>query len=146
MLKIDTGKMEFLLSLFVDLEEEYQNKAIAYILGLILEQKAKAEIATYSPTDVLKNDFDKNQAVEKRTGDIKHETAGILNAVSAMDDEQRAMMVILMEKLHPGTYTKKERISVTVNSKSISLKDYWEHNFSNIDYEKTKEKVEKFLS
>jgi len=134
MKNIDTDKINRMLDIFTDLDEEYQDKAIVYLNELLVFEQSARKNAYKNISDMNVSEKDIEQ--EKRR--INKRVIDMANIVSKLDDENKAKMAIVIESLMRGAFTKKDEISISVNSKEISLEDFIAQQFSGVDYNKIK--------
>lgn len=145
MIKIDIGKIETLISLFTKLNEDYQRKAMGSIYKLILEQEA-TELVERKIIDESCNIVDKSSLIKNEINKRARSIVEISNNINKLNDEQKAQVIILMESLKPETFTKEDHISITINSKSYTLKEYISKQFHNVDFNKAKNNVESYIA
>jgi len=160
MKNINFDKVNKLVNLFCDLDDEFQNELIAKAYEFTIRQSTmknqdKQGKFDYSQWKKLKNEYhsgDKNSvslqikdlegSIDKEIYSQGHELTDMLDKMKKLNDEGRALFVMMMESLRPGSMTIEEELTVNVTKKHLSLKEYIEKNFPNVDYELVKAKFE----
>jgi|GEM_PF-6223534 hypothetical protein len=141
MKNIDAEKIKRLINLFTDLDKNYQDEAMAYIYTLVIEQFAKKVSVESNQKDVKKTINEKDAVKE-----IKKDIVETFKNISKLDFEQKAKLAIAMEILKKGSMTKKEEVSVVINSKEISLEEYIAKEFNGVDYNKVKRETVEIMN
>lgn len=94
----------------------------------------------------LKTDLDLQEEIDRRSCERAKEIKEMLDVLKKIDDTDKAALFMMINQL-AGEENKVEEsdISITINQKDISMKEYLEKHLLNADYDKAKEKVTGFL-
>lgn len=94
----------------------------------------------------LKTDLDLQEEINRRSRERAKEIKEMLDVLKKIDDTDKAALFMMINQL-AGEENKVEEsdISITINQKDISMKEYLEKHLLNADYDKAKEKVTGFL-
>jgi len=112
-----------------------------------LEQKAKRKIEKKNLAEGKKMaEVTLRDEIRTETNNLAKEILDMADMLDKMDSSQKAAMAMMMEKLSPGAFTKEEEISIVINSKTISLKDYLEKMLPDVNYNDAKSLFEEFKS
>lgn len=145
-MNVNPTKVNELVKIFVTLNEEYQNKAIASLLELSVEQKVAENYDNENKTNKKKDSpFLRKEAIKEQKRDEMHGLVKMLQMVSEMDAKQLAALTMAMEELEPGAFTQQEDIAITINSKQITMEEYIKQMFPDVDYASTKKFVKEGL-
>ncbi|MDD3022471.1 MAG: hypothetical protein PHE26_01035 [Syntrophomonadaceae bacterium] len=139
-MNINSDNLQLLYSFFTDLNDKYQKKVIEYVIRMGFEQKAEEALLSeggkasdYLFAEKLKT---KNADYIKRANDFA-------KTLYQLDKEGLAQLMFVMENLSPGSFTKQDEISITINSKKIPQKDVFDKNFPDLDYSVIRDKADK---
>lgn len=145
-MNVNPMKVNELVKIFVSLNDEYQNKAIASLIELSVEQKATENYDNENKTNKKKDSpYLREEAIKKQKKDEMNGLVKMLKLVSEMDANQLAAITMAMEELQPGAFTQQEDIEITINSKQISIEEYIKQMFPDVDYVSTKKLVKEGL-
>lgn len=124
-MNINPNKIKQLVELFAKLDDEYQNKAISLLLELHIEQAAESQYRKENDKKKgTENTYLKEQSIKERKQKRINEICSMLELMDKMDSTQLASIAIAMEKLKLGTFTKQDDITITINSKQVSIEEY----------------------
>jgi hypothetical protein len=158
---VNLDKINNLLSLFCELDDEFQIDLIGKAYELTIKQatmknKSKQGEFDYSQWKRLKNESHTSEGksnslqlkeLEKSiNSEISSKGRDLLdmhNNIKKLDEEGNALIAMMMESLKPGSMTLEEELTVTINKRQLSLQDYNEKKFPNLDYLTLKAKFEK---
>ncbi len=144
-MNLDPEKVKELVLIFSQLDEEYQKKLIgeAYKLQLMQSQKKQIENekVNYNTEDGLQKE------VEKRSNQAAKEALDLMEILNKANDTGKAAIFMLINQLSgKANIVQESDISITVNQKDISIKEYIERHLANVDYGKAKNMTECFLN
>jgi len=144
-MNINSKYIKELINIAVTLDDEYQKKSLGKMFELKLEQKAKRKVEKDNmmegkkiPETILKNE------IKTETEKKAKELVDLVSMFDEMDFSQKAAMIMMMERLSPGSFTKEEDISIVINSKAISLKEYLDKFLPDANYDDAKSYFEEF--
>lgn len=143
-MNINPDKVKRLVMIFAELDEEYQQKLLeeAYILQLM--QGQKNNLQKEGLTFKTKEEFEKE--IRKKTNEISKEILELKDLYDSVSDTKKAAMFMLINRLADKNNVIQEAdISITVNQKDISWKEYIEKYLVNADYDKAKQITEEYL-
>lgn len=145
-MNVNPMKVNELVKIFVSLNDEYQNKAIAQLFELSVEQKIAEK---YDKEEMSKkkkgSPYLREEAIREGKKAETRKLTNMLESVSKMDKSQLAAITMAMEELQPGAFTQQEDIAITINSKQISIEEYIKQMFPDVDYASTKKLVKEGL-
>lgn len=142
-MNLNPDKVKKLVLSFSELDEEYQDKLLieAYKLELMQHQKEKIK----KEKRVYKSDKEFEQAITKGASMVAEESMKFFELFEQADDTLKAAMFMLIQQMAgKGNMIKESDITITVNQKELSIYDYLDQYFVNIDYDKAKEIVKDF--
>lgn len=144
-MNLDPKKVKELVLIFSELDEEYQKKLIgeAYKLQLIQSQKKQIENekVNYKTEDELQKE------IEKRSNQTAKEALDLMEILDKASDTDKAAVFMMINQLSgKANIVQESDISITVNQKDISIKEYLEKHLANADYDKAKKLSEGFLN
>lgn len=133
--RINAERLKDVIDLFTRLNAERQAKVFAYLYTEFMEQKAEMEF---------------HEAGEQVSAEMIAETANkniseimnIVDIIGKLDDTGKAAMLMMLEKISPGTVTKEEEITVTINNKRISLEAAIKQFFPDMDMNSVRNKID----
>ncbi|MCR0316601.1 hypothetical protein MKA27_19625 [[Clostridium] innocuum] len=127
---IDMDRINKLIADFSDLNEENQKHIINEIF--ILKQKEK--LSKEDPS--LLEGTNKDERMSKKLNEIFEDVHDIAQLIPQIENEDKAVIIAVMEKLHPGSFTEHKHLKVTIETKKSSLKDVILEHFPEVDAEK----------
>lgn len=142
-MNINPDKVKELVLLFSKLDEDYQKELLnkAYVLSLKQSQKnliRKEELK-------FKNEYEYQKKIEERSNEMIKDALEFVQLLDKINDNEKAQLVILMDKLSHGELAKKTDIEIKINSKKVSIKDYIEEMLPQADFKAANDKVTDFL-
>lgn len=144
-MNIDSNKIRDLIHGFVELDENYQNKLLVNLILLQYEQSAaksvKNQLSDTIHSHSISNDTMLDNAIMLKKNKLLQDAMNICEKVHTFDNDQVAQFVCLMEQIKPGVFTKKDEISIQIDSKQIPLNEYLYSLFPEVSYEKVKNKL-----
>lgn len=143
-MNIDPDKVKKLVLIFSELDEEYQNKLLVEAFRLELMQSQKKHIKAENKT--FKTEKELETEIIKRSNKTATEAVQIMEKLDKVGDTEKAIFIIMVNQLAGKANSVEESdISITINKKEITMKEYLEKNLVNADYEKAKMQVDKFM-
>lgn len=144
-MNIDPNKIKKLVLAFSELDEQYQDELLQKAYELRLMQIEKDHIKKEGIS--FKRDEDFRKEIIKRTNESAKEAMDLLNILKEANDTEKASVIMLMKQMVSKSNAVWEPdISITVNQKEISMKEYLEKYFSSVDYYKVKSMVEEHMN
>lgn len=143
-MNVDPKKIKELIMLYSQLDEEYQVKLLneAYILLFKQTQKnqIKKENIKYATEEQLQ------QNITKRANENIYKAIDFLKILDKVSDTDKAALFMVINRLSGKANTVTESdISITVNQKEVSVKDYLDKYLSAADYDKAKKMTDKLF-
>ena len=144
-MNIDPNKVKQLILTFSELDEEYQKKLLneAYKLRFMQIQKCQIqkEETRYKTEEELQKE------IEKRSNESAKEAMELMDILKKVSDTDKAAMFMIINRLSGKANKMQEAdISITINQKDVSLKEYLEKHIANADYDKAKSMSEDFIN
>ena len=128
-MNLDPKKIKELITLYSELDDEYQEELFS-----------KAKVLSIKQTQ--KNQILKSEEKFKRLEEVK-EMLDIYD--NKMNDSQRAEIVALLNKLTNGGLTEKTNIEITINHKNVDLIEYLEEQFPDINVKEANKNANRLL-
>ena len=125
-MNINPDKVKELVLFFSELDDDYQKELMSKAYELSLKQSQKNLIKKENKK--IKSEEEYKKEIEKRSREINKEILDLLQIFDKIDDEKKAQIVIILDKLSHGNITIKTDIQIKINSKKVSLKDYIEED------------------
>lgn len=142
-MNINPDKVKELVLLFSELDDDYQKELMGKAYELSLKQSQKNLIKKENKK--FKNEEEYKEEIEKRSNERVKETIDLLQIFNKIDDEGKAQLAIVLDKLSNGDLTRKTDIEIKINSKKVSLKDYIEEVLPQADFKSANEKATEYL-
>ncbi len=142
-MNIDPDKIKELVLLFAKLDDDYQKELIKHAYILSLKQSQKNLIHKEGKKFKLDSDFDKE--IEKRSYKIAKKSLEMVEIFDKISDDEKAQLIILLDKLSNGELTQKTDIEIKINQEKVSIKDYIEEILPEVDVKIANGKVVKYL-
>ena len=142
-MNINPDKVKELVLLFSKLDDDYQKELMGKAYELFLKQSQKNLIKKENKK--FKNEEEYKEEIEKRSNERVKETIDLLQIFNKIDDEGKAQLAIVLDKLSNGDLTRKTDIEIKINSKKVSLKDYIEEVLPQADFKSANKKATEYL-
>lgn len=142
-MNINPDKVKELVLLFSELDDDYQKELMGKAYELSLKQSQKNLIKKENKK--FKNEEEYKEEIEKRSNERVKETIDLLQIFNKIDDEGKAQLAIVLDKLSNGDLTRKTDIEIKINSKKVSLKDYIEEVLPQADFKSANERATEYL-
>lgn len=142
-MNINPDKVKELVLLFSKLDDDYQKELMGKAYELSLKQSQKNLIKKENKK--FKNEEEYKEEIEKRSNERVKETIDLLQIFNKIDDEGKAQLAIVLDKLSNGDLTRKTDIEIKINSKKVSLKDYIEEVLPQADFKSANKKATEYL-
>lgn len=142
-MNINPNKVKELVLLFSELDDDYQKELMEKAYELSLKQSQKNLIKKENKK--FKNEEEYKEEIEKRSNARAKESLDLLQVFDKIDDEGKAQLAIVLDKLSNGDLTRKTDIEIKINSKKASLKDYIEEVLPQADFKSANEKAIEYL-
>ncbi len=133
-MNINPDKVKELVLLFSELDDDYQKELMGKAYELSLKQSQK---------NLIKKEY--KEEIEKRSNERAKESLDLLQIFDKIDDEGKAQLAIVLDKLSNGDLTRKTDIEIKINSKKVSLKDYIEEVLPQADFKSANERATEYL-
>lgn len=142
-MNINPDKVKELVLLFSELDDDYQKELMGKAYELSLKQSQKNLIKKENKK--FKSEKEYKEEIEKRSNERAKESLDLLQIFDKIDDEGKAQLAIVLDKLSNGDLTRKTDIEIKINSKKVSLKDYIEEVLPQADFKSANEKATEYL-
>lgn len=138
-MNVNPDKIKELINNFADLYEEEQNKLIALSYKLLYEQSAKRDIQKQNISFNTKEEEQKE--VEYRTNNQLKGALEVLDLINTMNDTKKAAfyMTLLNFQKQQSTLVDDSDITITINERKITTKQFLEKTLNNVDFSKARE-------
>ena len=144
-MNIDPKKVKELVLIYSELNEEYQKELMKKAISLQFKQ-AQLEQIQKEKTQ-FKSDFELQQEIARRTKEHAKDIVEMIDIFKKLDDTDKAALFMMVNQLSGhGNTVQEADISITVNQKEVSMKEYLDKHLFDADYDKAKEKVTDYLS
>lgn len=143
-MNLDPKKIKELITLYSELDDEYQEELFSKAKVLSIKQTQKNQILKSKEKFKTKKDLDKkiDEKTSRRLEEVK-EMMYIYD--SKMNDSQRAEIVALLDKLTDGGLTEKTDIEITINHKNVDLIEYLEEQFPDVNVKEANKNANRLL-
>lgn len=142
-MNIDPNKVKELVLTFAELDEDYQTKLMNRARVLALKQSQ--EKAIHREGKKFENNLELEKEVEKRSNKRLDEVKEVVDIYDKLDDDDKAALTIIVNKLSKGKLTQKTDLTIQINEKSISMKAYLEEVLPKADFNEANKKAMKLL-
>jgi len=130
--------------IYAELNEDYQKKLMCEAYKLQLMQSQLSHIQKEKA--IFKNEQDLENEVTRRANERAGKILDMMELVDKLDDTKKAPFMILLNRLLGKENVMKESdITITINERNISMREYLEMYLANADYEKAKSLVDQYL-
>lgn len=144
-MNLDPKKVKELVLIFAELDEDYQKQLLVEAYKLQLMQSQKKQIQKEKIN--YKTEEELQQEIERRSGKRAEEALDLMKILDKASDTDKAAMFMLINRLLGKANTVQEsNISITVNQKDVSIKEYLEKHLANVDYDEAKNMLDGFLN
>ena len=130
-MNISSGNIKRMIEIFIELNEERQNKLMREAIRLQVEQ-GQESIAT------KKNEKIDDKELANRTKDRIRKVSDLLESFDKMNKEQQAAMAIFMNELTKGEFAKDEEFQIQINSRNMTIEEYLNKYLPGINVDKSK--------
>ena len=114
---VDAKNLKWLVEIFVDLNENRQNALMSEAIRLQFEQGQESLAKK-------KNESITTEELKSRTRKTIKEATSMIGELEKLNDDQRAAFMILLNGLAGGSLATEESITITIDSKDMSLSDF----------------------
>jgi len=121
-MNIDPNKVKELVLIFAELDKDYQDELMKQAHVLSFKQGQKNVI--HREVKEFKNKIELEEEIEKRSSRRVDEAKDLLDMLEKIGANDKAALTILMNKLSNGRLSKKTDITIQINEKNISMKEY----------------------
>lgn len=143
-MNIDSNRIKELVLIFAELNEDYQERLMreAYKLQLMQSQLNNIQ----KEKVVFKNEQDLESEVKRRANERAGKILDMMELVDKLDDTKRASLMMFLNRMKGKENVMKESdITITVNERNISMKEYLEMYLAGTDYDEAKSQVDQYL-
>lgn len=116
-MNINAEKIKYLIELFAELNEERQEKLIRNAIALKFEQ-GQEDIAKQNKEEITKEEL------HKKTSKRIIKAGGIIDKFDKLDEEHKAVFMMLLNELTKGNVTKENDIQIKINSQQLTIDEY----------------------
>lgn len=143
-MNINPKKVKELILIYSELNEDYQKELMqqAYILRLKQSQLNQIQ----KEQKKFKSDKDLQEEIKRRANKTAGEALNMMELVNKMDETDIASLMIIANQLSgKGNIIEESDVSIMINQKDISMKEYIEKYLADADYGKAKEKANSIM-
>lgn len=142
-MNINPDKVKNLILLFSELDDDYQKELLSQAYILSLKQTQKNLILNEGKKFKSEDEF--KREIESRSNKRAKESMELVQIFEKINDDEKAQLVILLDKLSHGGLTQKTDIEIKINSKKVSMKNYIEEVLPQADFRIANENATKYL-
>lgn len=143
-MNINPKKIEELILVYSKLNEEYQKELMQQAYILRLKQSQLNQIQKEQKT--FKSDKDLQEEIQKCANITAERASSIMDMVDKMGETDIASLMIIANQLSgKGNIIEESDVSITINQKEVSMKEYIEKYLADADYGKAKEKASSIM-
>lgn len=142
-MNIDPNKVKELVLIFAELDKDYQDELMKQAHVLSFKQGQKNVI--HREGKEFKNKIELEEEIEKRSSRRVYEAKDLLDMLEKIGANDKAALTILMNKLSNGRLSKKTDITIQINEKNISMKEYLEEMLPEADFDEANKKAMKLF-
>ena len=143
-MNLNPNKVKQLVLTFADLDDEYQKQLLAEAFRLQFMQSQKNSIVKEGKQ--FQSPKAMQEEIESRTNKRFTEITNLMEKLENIDDTSKAAFFMFVYQLAgKGNVIQEPEITITVNQKEISMKDYLEMHLNNADYDKAKSICDDFM-
>ena len=144
-MNIDPNKVKQLILTFSELDEEYQKKLLNEACKLQIMQISKHQLQKEEISYKTEDEF--QEEIEKRSGENAKDAMELMDMLKKVSDTDKAAMFMIINRLSGKANKMQETdISIAINQKDVSLKEYLEKHIANADYDKAKSMSADFIN
>lgn len=129
--------------LFSELDDDYQKELMRKAYELSLKQFQKNLIRKEGLKFKSKDEYQKE--IEERSNKTAKKSLELVQLFERINDDEKAQLAILIDKLSHVDLAKKTDIEIKINSKKVSIKDYIEEMLPHANFNVANDKVTDFL-
>lgn len=142
-MNINPDKIKELVLIFSRLDDDYQKELMSQAYILSLKQSQKNLI--HKENKRFKNDDDFKKEIEDRSNQMAKKAIDMVEIFEKVGDREKAELIILLDKLSGGSFTKKTNIEIKINEEKVSIKDYLEEVVPGADFYTANKTVKDYL-
>ena len=131
-MNVDPDKIKELVLIFSKLDDDYQMELMKQAYVLSLKQRQKNLIQKENKKFKNNNDFEKE--IEHRSNQRAKEALDMVEIFEKVGDKEKAELIVLLDKLSGGSFTKKTSIEIKINEQKVSMRDYLEEVLPGVDF------------
>lgn len=143
-MNIDSNRIKELVLIYAELNEDYQKRLMCEAYKLQLMQSQLNNIQKENTT--FKNEQDLENEVKRRTNEVAKEILDLAKFLKQSSDTDKAAVILMMNRLAGRENIKQQTdITITINERNISMKEYLEMYLVGADYDEAKSLVDQYL-
>lgn len=142
-MNVKPDKIKELVLIFSRLDDDYQKELMKQAYVLSLKQSQKNLIKKENKKFKNNNDFEKE--IEDRSNQRAKEALDMVEIFEKVGDKEKAELIVLLDKLSGGSFTKKTSIEIKINEQKVSMKDYLEEILPGVDFYTTNKTVDDYI-
>ena len=144
-MNINPEKVKELILIYSELDDEHKQELMAHAYSLKIKQAQLEQIRKEKIK--FKTDKDLQEEVNKRGKNRAERIVNIMDVFEKMNDTDKAALFMMINQLSgDGNIVKESDITISINQKETSIKDYLEKYLFDANYDKAKEKVIGFFN
>lgn len=142
-MNVNPDKIKELVLLFEKLDDDYQKELLKQAYILTLKQSQKNIIQKENKNYKFNADFEKE--IEERSNQRAKEALDLVEIFEKVGDKEKAELIVLLDKLSNGSFSKKTSIEIKINEEKVPLKDYLEEILPEADFYTANKNVNEYL-
>lgn len=142
-MNVKPDKIKELVLIFSRLDDDYQKELMSQAYILSLKQSQKNLI--HKENKKFKNDDDFKKEIEDRSNQRAKKVLDMVEIFEKVGDKEKAELIVLLDKLSGGSFTKKTSIEIKINEQKVSMKDYLEEILPGVDFYAANRNIEGYL-
>ena len=142
-MNLDYNKVKELISLYSELDDEYQEILMQKAWDLYNKQQQKNQLL--ESEEKFKSKDDLEEKVNEKAHTRAKEIYEILQLFEKMDDPQKAEIVAVVDKMTNASMTEQTDFEITINKKKVDLVEYLEEQFPDADGKEACKNATRFL-
>ena len=142
-MNVNPDKIKELVLLFEKLDDDYQKELLKQAYILTLKQSQKNIIQKENKNYKFNADFEKE--IEERSNQRAKEALDLVEIFEKVGDKEKAELIVLLDKLSNGSFSKKTSIEIKINEEKVPLKDYLEEILPEADFYTANKNVNEYI-
>lgn len=142
-MNLDYNKVKDLISIYSELNDEYQEILMQKAWDLYNKQQQKNQLLKSEEKFKSKDDLEKK--VSEKAHTRAKEICDMLQQFDELNDSQKAEVVAVADKMTNGKITEQTDFEITINKKKVDLVEYLEEQFPDANGKEACKNATRFL-